>query len=101
MESTRDSMFKDIFGELTEDENNLSHKLANAYKAESQRLKLGRELKAAIKSQGLTQRELASIIRIQPADLSRILAGKSNLTIDVLSRITTELGLELTLKPIG
>ena len=90
-----------IFGELSQDELRLQDQLAKAFKTESQRIRLSNQLRAAIADKGLTQRQLAQTISMQPADLSRLLAGKTNMTIDVLSRITTELGLELTLKTVS
>ena len=60
---------------------------------------LGRELRAARITRGLSQVALAAATRIDQADISRIERGvRAGVTIKALARLTTAVGLDLSLK---
>lgn len=60
---------------------------------------LGSELRAAREAAHLTQPRLAEISAVQQAEISRIERGLGNPTRDTLLRITSALGMRLTLTP--
>lgn len=60
---------------------------------------LGADLRAAREAAHLTQPRLAELAGIQQAEISRIECGRGNPTRDTLLRLTSALGLRLTLTP--
>ena len=58
---------------------------------------LGKRIKELRKSKGFTQEHLSEIVGVDPKHLSRIECGKNVPSIDLITRISDALGLELHL----
>jgi hypothetical protein len=56
-----------------------------------------KELRAKGKNEGLSQRELAGVVGIRQQELSRLLTGTHNVTVDTLSKVAKGLGKELVI----
>jgi len=56
------------------------------------------QIKAFIKSHGMTMKDAAEAVGIDPGNLSRILSGKERVTLDRAERIATALGATLSIK---
>jgi len=95
MQLTEQTPWADALGALTPADEATLKTLSASFKAEAERIRLGRELQSRISELGLTQKELATRLEIQPAELNRILKGRSNFTANALLRITLELGLSV------
>ncbi len=63
------------------------------------RATLGRQLRAARHTLGLTQPELAELTAVQQSEISRIENGHSNPTLDTVVRLAHALSLSLALTP--
>jgi DNA-binding phage protein len=99
MTTATTEMFNRVFGEVSPEEKELHDVLRKAFRAEAHRIRIGREIKEALDMQGMTQVELAKQISMQPADLSKMLRGKTNITLNALCRISEALGLKVSLIP--
>jgi len=95
MHLTNQTPWTESLGELTQADQDTLKTLSAGFKAEAERIRLGRELQSRITELGLTQKELATLLEIQPAELNRILRGRSNFTANAFLRITLELGLSV------
>ena len=56
---------------------------------------LGKRIKELRKSKGFTQERLSEIVGVDPKHLSRIECGKNVPSIDLITRISSVLGIEL------
>ena len=61
-------------------------------------LRLGIAIRDAREAVGVTQTELASRMHVVQSALSRIEAGRTNVTIEMLARIAAALGAQLTVR---
>ena len=61
-------------------------------------LRVGMAIRDAREEGGLTQTELAARMGVAQSALSRIEAGRANITLEMLTRIATALGAPLTMK---
>ena len=57
---------------------------------------IGRRIKNIRESKGLTQQQISDICDFEKSTVSRIEAGRTNLTIKTLYKISQSLGVEMT-----
>ena len=57
------------------------------------------EIRAAIEHSGTSRYAISKATRISQAQLSRLMAGQSGLSIDSLERLADHLGLEIVIRP--
>ena len=57
---------------------------------------LGKRIKAIREQKGVTQQELAALCNFEKSNLSRIEAGRSNVTIHTLNKIATSLKVSIS-----
>jgi transcriptional regulator with XRE-family HTH domain len=54
----------------------------------------------SLKNQGKTQKDLAEMMEVSPQQISKILSGKENITLDTICKIEEALGVELIEVPL-
>lgn len=57
-------------------------------------------LEEELKSQGLNKSELARLVGVEPANIRRLFSSRGNPTVQTISDLAFELGLELRLVPV-
>ncbi|PUZ26978.1 Helix-turn-helix [Chitinophaga costaii] len=55
----------------------------------------------ALKAQGLTQKDLAGRLGVSPQQVSKIVKGHENLTLETITRLEQELGIQLLVGPVA
>ena len=69
--------------------------------AESLKLEFAVAIDAAIKSLGLSRKEIADILQTSPAWVTKVLRGDVNLTIESMAKLCNAVGLELQLNVVA
>lgn len=73
--------------------------MQTAFKAEAERQRLGQVLRKRIADLGLTQKQLADKLGIQPSELSRIITGRANYSANTHLNLLNVLGLKVQYVP--
>jgi DNA-binding XRE family transcriptional regulator len=77
----------------------LSFKLKGSDRSE-ERKRIGNQIKTLRKTKGIEAKKLAKVIKIDPANLSRIEKGKYSVGLDILTKIANILDAKVELVPI-
>lgn len=70
-------------------------------KAETIKLEFALAIDSAIKSLGLTRKEVAAIMQTTPAWVTKVLRGDVNLTIESMAKLCNAVGLELQINVVA
>lgn len=63
-------------------------------------LEIAEQVRALMRAQGITQLELAKRMGKQPSEVSRLLSGLHNLTLESITRMEDALGADIILTPL-
>lgn len=69
--------------------------------AESLKLEFAVAIDAAIKSLGLSRKEMAEILQTSPAWVTKVLRGDVNLTIESMAKLCNAVGLDLQINVVA
>ncbi len=63
-------------------------------------LAIAEQVRALMRAKGITQLELAKLMGKQPSEVSRLLSGLHNLTLESITRMEDALGADIILTPL-
>ena len=95
------SSFDDFMREMEEEARQAGPEAEASFLESQQRHWIGRRLFERRRELGYTQARLATLSRINQADISKIEHAEANPTLDTLAALATALGLTLALQPLN
>ncbi len=94
MKTNKDKLAALVSGTSTEWQKDVKWRLENkAWLEKSSKIAL--KILKALKSKGITQKQLAAALEVSPQQVNKIVKGQQNLTLETITKIEAELGIEL------
>jgi predicted XRE-type DNA-binding protein len=90
-----DWLLAEISRDWTDEDWARHQELKKIFRAEAERIRLGIQLKNRIQELGLTQKAIAESLQVQPAEISRIIKGRTNYSANTHLRLLNQLGLRV------